>query len=284
MNKTQHRYGHIKDRPGSRRNFYRAVDPNVVLPRRFSLVGTPHLRDPYDQLQHGSCIWNALLLIFDYAHHLMFGVFADLSRLFGYRGTMMAENQDPSSDCGCMPADALAYMMRTGSCTEALWPYTADASGLVNTPPAECFANALTNQALQDQSLPQDVLTIKSAIWNKNPVLFGIQCFKGAYGIESDFAAQQGRVGMPSSYDQLQGNLGGHGIAAIGYDDDLQIPVPPKGLFEKWFGTRRYTTGAFQIQNSWGPDWGQGGRFWLPYDFVSDPNLADSFWTIAKVE
>lgn len=282
MKKIQRRYGHIKDRPGSRRNFYRVAQP-LALPAAFTLAGSPDLREHYDQGQHGSCVWNALLLCFEFSHHKTFGAFAELSRMFGYRQTMCMEGTDPTTDGGCMPADALRFQMQTGSCAEDLWPYTADASGLENTPPQACFDSARTNQALQEQSLPQDILTIKQAIFAGQPVLFGIQCFSGAYGIESDFAAKNGMVGLPSSYDQLNGNLGGHGIAAIGWDDHLQIPKPAKGIKWPWV-KQEYTVGALWIRNSWGDQWGKGGDFAIPYDFVGDPNLADSFWTISKVE
>jgi hypothetical protein len=40
---------------------------------------------------------------------------------------------------------------------------------------------------------------------------------------------------------------GGHAICVVGYDDGK-------------YG------GAFEIQNSWGPDWGNGGFIWIPYE------------------
>lgn len=46
---------------------------------------------------------------------------------------------------------------------------------------------------------------------------------------------------------EIPDTLGGHAMVVIGYDDNK-------------FG------GAFQIMNSWGTEWGDGGYFWVRYD------------------
>ena len=48
----------------------------------------------------------------------------------------------------------------------------------------------------------------------------------------------------------------------VGYDDSQQ-----------WFIMR----------NSWATTWGLNGYFTLPYAYVTDPNLADDFWTIRLI-
>lgn len=50
----------------------------------------------------------------------------------------------------------------------------------------------------------------------------------------------------PSGMDESQMGMGGHAMCVIGYDD-------------RKFG------GAFQIMNSWGPEWGQNGVAWVRY-------------------
>ena len=56
--------------------------------------------------------------------------------------------------------------------------------------------------------------------------------------------------------------IGGHAVLAVGYDD---------------------SSATFQIRNSWGSDWGDGGYFTMPYSYVTDPNLCADFWTIRLV-
>ena len=50
----------------------------------------------------------------------------------------------------------------------------------------------------------------------------------------------------PSGMDENQMGMGGHAMCVIGYDDSK-------------FG------GAFQIMNSWGPEWGKNGVAWVRY-------------------
>ena len=39
----------------------------------------------------------------------------------------------------------------------------------------------------------------------------------------------------------------------------------------------------FKFMNSWGTAWGQEGFGWLPFDYLTDRNLASDFFTIRKV-
>ncbi|HJU35857.1 MAG TPA: hypothetical protein VJ716_00370 [Gaiellaceae bacterium] len=39
-----------------------------------------------------------------------------------------------------------------------------------------------------------------------------------------------------------------------------------------------------QAVNSWGPDWADGGCFWLPAGYVTSRTLARDFWVIEQVE
>ena len=54
------------------------------------------------------------------------------------------------------------------------------------------------------------------------------------------------KVWHPSGEDQQQVGFGGHALCVIGYDD-------------------RVEGGAFQIMNSWGPEWGQNGIAFIRY-------------------
>lgn len=54
------------------------------------------------------------------------------------------------------------------------------------------------------------------------------------------------KVWHPSSQDRQQMGFGGHAMCVIGYDDRIE-------------------GGAFQIMNSWGPEWGQNGLAYVRY-------------------
>lgn len=78
---------------------------------------------------------------------------------------------------------------------------------------------------------------VKKSLAEHKPVIIAINC------PDSFFTAQE--VWHPS--ESPQENYGGHALCVIGYDDT------------------RYG-GAFEIQNSWGEQWGNAGYIWIPYD------------------
>lgn len=57
--------------------------------------------------------------------------------------------------------------------------------------------------------------------------------------------------------------MGGHAVLAVGYNDA---------------GKR------FIVRNSWGKRLGHEGLFTMPYDYLSDRDLSDDFWTIRAGE
>jgi C1A family cysteine protease len=65
---------------------------------------------------------------------------------------------------------------------------------------------------------------------------------------------------MPKSGEAV---IGGHAVAAVGYDDADQ---------------------CFIVRNSWGAKWGRKGYCFMPYAYLTDPDLAADFWTIRLVE
>ena len=75
-----------------------------------------------------------------------------------------------------------------------------------------------------------------------------------------DLLVLRGLVGLDLQF-RLRRALGGHAVCAVGYNDK-----------EK----------RFLVRNSWGPGWGIGGYFKMPYAYLSDRNLSDDFWTIRR--
>ena len=85
------------------------------------------------------------------------------------------------------------------------------------------------------------VILVKKSLSENNPVVIAINC--------PDSFQSAGDVWNPDSSDYYK-NFGGHALVVIGYDDDK-------------YG------GAFEVINSWGKDWGNGGFSWIKYnDFI----------------
>ncbi len=98
---------------------------------------------------------------------------------------------------------------------------------------------------------------LKGCLADGYPFVFGISVYDS---FESDEVAKTGIVPIPSPTEQM---LGGHCIVAVGYDD----------------ATQRFT-----IRNSWGTEWGDYGHCYLPYEYLTNGNLASDFWTLRIIK
>ncbi len=145
----------------------------------------------------------------------------------------------PCADCSCglSIADALGFLTETGCCTLDLMPYDAHA----------CDAQpdaATTTQAARfridswkrvDFSNSEN---LKSQLANGYPVVLGIEAHDQFFNLTS----------ADPVYDDNSGPLRAfHAIVITGYDDQ---------------------TGWFKLINSWSTAWGDGGYFYIPYDFL----------------
>ncbi len=84
------------------------------------------------------------------------------------------------------------------------------------------------------------IARVKKSLSEGNPVIIGMLVTNSFYKAK----------GVWNPTESPQNNLGGHAMCVIGYDDN------------------RYG-GAFEIQNSWGQNWGNQGYIWIKYtDFV----------------
>ena len=55
--------------------------------------------------------------------------------------------------------------------------------------------------------------------------------------------------------------VGGHAVLSVVYDDASQRVI---------------------VRTSWGPSCGQKGYFTMPYEYITNRNLSDDFWSIRK--
>ena len=105
--------------------------------------------------------------------------------------------------------------------------------------------------------LTRNLLQMKGCLAAGFPFVFGFTVYDS---FESDAVAKSGKLNMPK---QSEGQVGGHAVLAVGYDDKAR---------------------RFIVRNSWGNGWGQKGYFTMPYDYLLEENLSDDFWTLRVVE
>ena len=250
--RTIARYGWIPDLPDQRDHVYGA--PVAVLgqlpPRADLRAECPPV---YDQGQLGSCTANAIAgaVEFDRLKQKL-PDFAP-SRLFIYYNERVIEGT-VHSDSGAQIRDGIKSVAKQGVCPESEWPY--EISKFTEKPPASAYKDGLLDRAVSYQRLPQNLDQMKGCLASGYPLVFGFTVYDS---FESDEVAHTGQAPMPAPGEQ---QIGGHAVMAVGYDDS----------------ERRFT-----VRNSWGPGWGMGGYFTLPYTYLAQPSLTSDFWTIRLV-
>ncbi len=93
-----------------------------------------------------------------------------------------------------------------------------------------------------------DIDAMKQNIAQGAPVVIGMMV--GGSFMQSMRGQKMWR---PTRRDYSQSGFGGHAMCVIGYDDNME-------------------GGAFQIMNSWGPEWGQDGIAWVRYNDFKEFN------------
>jgi len=248
------RYGWVPDLPDHRDHLYAApVELAGALPARVDLRA--QCPPVYDQGQLGSCTANAIAaaIQFDRMKQELKEIFLP-SRLFIYYNERALEHTI-ASDSGAQIRDGIKSVAKQGDCPEGEWPYVI--SRFRTKPPQKCYADALKYKAVLYQRLTPILGQLKGCLASGFPFVFGFTVYES---FESAQVARSGHASLPQAGERA---IGGHAVAGVGYDDARQ-----------WF----------VVRNSWGNKWGLKGYFTLPFAYVTDPNLADDFWTIRIVQ
>lgn len=208
----------------------------------------------YDQGELGSCTANAIAAAyqFDEMKEKEKNIFIP-SRLFIYYGEREMEGTI-NEDSGAQIRDGITFINKVGVCPESIWPYNI--SKFATKPPQICYTTCKNHKCSSYKRIVQNLSQLKQCLINGYPFVFGISVYES---FESQQVTQTGNVPMPRSDEQL---LGGHAVMCVGFDDDKHV---------------------FIVRNSWGPNWGDKGYFYLPYNYVTNSNLSSDFWTILSV-
>ncbi len=224
---------------------------------------------PYEQGTLGSCTANAFCASYVMQQMITNGsVSFHPSRLYVYYFERLIENTEPMGDTGADIKDGITYVQNNGVCQEGLWPYSdvneETHPGLISYPyetlpdnnyKADALLHKLSSHYTINPFDPKVLDLIKEAIIAKLPVLIAIAVYQSFESTKVDLT---GLVPLPNpktywnSNDPQDKFLGGHEMCLVGYDDQSQL---------------------FTVLNSWGPQWGQKGYCYLPYPYLSNPQL-----------
>ena len=249
-------YGWLRDHPDHRDQIYARGSWDVG--DHIDLEGQcPHV---YDQGPLGSCTGNAIAAAIQFVRmkHKLRGAEENVpSRLFIYFGErVIAGSVD--SDTGGSMRDGIKVAVADGTCFEDgpnAWPY--EVARFADRPPKACFTAAKKGEVKSYNRIQQNISDMEACLAEGFPFVFGFTAFAA---LESKAVKKRGALPLPKADDQP---VGGHAVMAVGYNRSQR---------------------QFKVRNSWGKDWGQAGYFWMPYDYLSNPNLASDFWTIRLME
>jgi len=201
---------------------------------------------PGDQGQQGSCVgWATAYALKTYQEKIEIGWSLNTaSHLFS--PAFIYNQINGNNDQGALIYDALNLAVNKGISTLATMPYSD--RDYRTQPSSGAFSEAASYKAVNWYRI-NDTSQIKAALVNRKPVVCGISIYQSFYNLS----------GSNSVYNTADGNnLGGHAVTIVGYDDNK-------------FG------GAFKIINSWSPNWGDEGYFWLPYSFASQGIMSEAY-------
>lgn len=223
-----------------------------------------------NQLNMGQCTGEGGVGYMEFLLKKKYDLDIKLSPRFLYKVTRyLMGTQYEYNDTGAFIRTMLGAAAGYGVCPIEYWPTIPkdNARNEWNDNPHVLALPVASNYKIKEHlrldtpnTLPTEILNrIRGTVSvDENPIVFGFTCFPSIYEPRT-----KDRGEIPFRYRE-GAPIGGHCVLIVGYDDDYSI---------------ENSKGAFKIKNSWGPEWGQKGYAWLPYDFLLTGNAAD-FWTI----
>lgn len=193
----------------------------------------------------GSCASNTIVGSYELLlNHQFPDRYIDLSRLFVYFNSRLIE-ESVFMDAGATMRDTIKVMKLYGLCSENMWPYNIDYFTVA--PSIDSYADAKTRN-IKDYFRISDLGGILDALNNNYPISIGML----VYSTFDDLTPQNIILEMPLTYESP---LGGHAVCLVGYD------LPNRLILAR---------------NSYGPEWGDLGYFWITFDYL-EAQLMDAW-------
>lgn len=250
------KFGWKPDVPDFRDYDYKSMRMKLEAPSKLpKLIDLrSNLSEVYDQGELGSCTGNAIAAALEFDRNKQKLERFTPSRLFIYYNERVREGT-VNEDAGAFIRTGIKSVANDGYCHETSWPYLIDK--FKEKPVQQAYNEAKKFKAVSYFRIQTgNLIQMKSCLAAGFPFVLGIALYESFYQADEN----NGVVSMPSS--NLDNMLGGHCILCVGYND---------------------ATRKFIIRNSWGPNCGDKGHYYLPYEYLTNPNLADDMWTIRSV-
>lgn len=244
-----YKFGAIPSPPDYRDYLYRAIFKAEKIPRKHSR--RPAMGPVRDQGKYGACVGFAAAAVKDNQERIQ------TSPLYVYR---KCKEQDgiPTTE-GTYPRVAMSVLKSLGICPETLFPYEKMAWPTMPTI-SKAADDAAAGYKIGAYAKVLTLDEVKQSVYKDGPVLGGVLVCSSFVNTKDGF------IPIPGAGGAADYILGSHAICVVGYNDDL---------------SHNGHVGYLEVKNSWGPDWGDGGYCYIPYDFFNyrrNGDIGMTYW------
>jgi len=192
-----------------------------------------------NQFDLGSCVTQGVTTIIEYNDKEPDNEYFERSRRGLYYDCLIKNNGSIIGDVGTDPRTALLVAGSTGVGAESLCPYYV--ARFREKPSDEYYAHAAKNKIRAFFRL-ETTKQYRACLTCRWPFVVGVPLFSS---FNRDSVRETGIVPMPSILERLSGPIGYHLITAGRFDDSY-----------------------IGFANSYGIEWGDGGKLYLPYSYI----------------
>lgn len=222
---------------------------NVLVGVKFKLPSFFSIRNKFgfilDQGEIGSCVSNAISMCIYIIGRQMLP-----SRLYHYCIARIISFEPINNDSGLDIRTACKAVAKYGVCPERFYIYNT--ALFSQFPYLYVFRISRRLSFFRYTFINQDLDSLKqSLLSHRTPIIFGFLIYDSFMTNE---VYNTGIVPMPDTENETL--LGGHCMLLIGYND---------------------STNQFICCNSWGKEFGDGGFCYMPYDYLTNTELANDF-------
>lgn len=214
-----------------------------------------------DQGQQGACLAFAITSVFETLYKRKTSTALDFSEQFLYyiaRDKAGMTNEDKGS-CVSYALEALAEI---GICEEHFWKYMQPATAYNIKPSQDAYNDAANRKVAKALQVDLTEDAIRSALSDGYPVIISANLYDNFGRTPGGF------VTIPTSEERQTVCQDGevdhrsHAMVICGFNDETKI---------------------FKVRNSWGTDFGDRGYCYIPYAYITDPELTNYAAVITEI-